>query len=116
MEGTKSRATKNEMEDTRNGRHKEWKTQGMEDRRNGRQKDWKTEGMEDKRNGRQKEWKTEGMEDNEIEWKARPMLGAQRIYLQYKSEVIVSHQSPRHDPLVLPHVRVLPAMHPLCRS
>jgi hypothetical protein len=43
--------------------------------------EWKTtKGMEDnKRNGRQRK----GMEDNEMEWKTRPMLGAQRIYLQH---------------------------------
>jgi hypothetical protein len=29
------------------------------------------------------EWKTKGMEDNEMEWKVRPMLDAQRIYLQH---------------------------------
>jgi hypothetical protein len=31
-----------------------------------------------------------GMEDNEMELKARPMLGAQSIYLQHKVQVILS--------------------------
>jgi len=29
-----------------------------------------------------------GMEDNEREWEKRPMLGAQRIYLQYEADFL----------------------------
>jgi hypothetical protein len=46
------------------------------------------------------EWKTKGMEDNEMEWKTRPMLGAQRIYLQHDANLKVPALN-RRPPLSL---------------
>jgi len=39
------------------------------------------------------------MEDNEMEWEKRPMLGAQRIYLQYEADVLMSTRARKSEHL-----------------